>query len=237
MIKLTSTRLAISLLLCWALPALAQTPLPALSEEERQTWAAVGRINVAGYRDRSFCTGTLVAPTKVLTAAHCMVWEGAPRALPRITFVAGWDRGEMVTFRRTTRLELHPQFDLTRGRVAQPAWDLAVLTLDKPITERQLPSLPLAPLVGTQSAAIVGYHRVRPEVLNGRFDCAFDAVRLRIATLDCPVIAGNSGAPVLQQTDEGWRVVAVVSARPSAEGDVGAIITRLDPWLTGALAD
>src|SRR5215470_14811921 len=35
-------------------------------------WSSIGRINMASVTQRSMCTGTLVGPYTVVTAAHCL---------------------------------------------------------------------------------------------------------------------------------------------------------------------
>lgn len=54
-------------------------------------WDAIGQVNIRGYRTKGLCTGTLVAPDVVITAAHCVIdpWKGTPYPLKDIHFLAG----------------------------------------------------------------------------------------------------------------------------------------------------
>ncbi|MFF4606499.1 S1 family peptidase [Streptomyces sp. NPDC001339] len=86
-------------------------------------------------RSGQFCGGTLVAPTKVVTAAHCVVDE-APTDLGA---VAGRTdlRHHDGTLRKVTKVWIHPRF----GRHLEN--DVAVLTLDRPMPPKYTP-LPIA---------------------------------------------------------------------------------------------
>jgi protease YdgD len=48
-----------------------------LERTQEFPWSAIGRVNVRG-RGVEFCTGTLIAPSTVLTAAHCF-WNKRTR--------------------------------------------------------------------------------------------------------------------------------------------------------------
>ncbi|WP_299967285.1 trypsin-like peptidase domain-containing protein [uncultured Roseobacter sp.] len=186
-------------------PLLAE-PFPVLPPEERAKWTAVGTVNRAGFRSISSCTGTLIAPDLVLTAAHCV--DGQRH------FVAGWERGKFVAHRISAEALSHPAYAVApEGR--RPRFDVALLRLSEPIPAEVITPLPLSddPALRDTSMTLLGYHRKRPHLLSGRSDCQRWSGDIDIITIDCEVISGNSGGPVLAQTDAGWVIIGVVAQR------------------------
>lgn len=199
-------------------------PLPALALEERRGWTAVGLVNQAGYRSKASCTGTLIAPDLVVTAAHCATGERH--------FVAGWDRGSFVAHRKSMQTTLHPNYLKAKGNT-RFRYDVAVLRLREPIAPRVVTPVPLndQPALRLGALTVLGYHRKRPHVLNGRPDCETSgAPGQSVLLLDCEVISGNSGGPVLVPLGDRWAVVAIVAGRLGGDAPQ-ALAVPVDDWL------
>ncbi|MEL6207950.1 MAG: trypsin-like serine protease, partial [Pseudomonadota bacterium] len=115
--RLARTAGLIAALSALAAPAPAQSPAPGptapeiLPLTEQPAWNAIGRVNIAGYKSRRMCSGTLIAPDLVLTAAHCVLGPtGDPAPAGDIVFVAGWRAGEAAADARGAALDIAPGF-------------------------------------------------------------------------------------------------------------------------------
>lgn len=110
---------------------MAQAPPPVVGGAKTSDWSGVGGLmglNAALTEGRFFCTGSLIAEDRVLTAAHCVGFadEIAAEGLD-LWFVLGSDlyAGPITGMARITELQPHPDYDpVTLER------DLAVLSLE-----------------------------------------------------------------------------------------------------------
>ena len=190
---------------------MAEAHRPAmLAPEAHGAWQAIGRVNVTGFNRRAACSGTLVAPDLVLTAAHCVFRGAKPARVEDIRFAAGWFRGTAAAARRVSAVSVPRGWGPTAPKTAAAAAsDLALLVLSEPVE-----TIAPIPLTDGRGGAmrIIGYRWDRPHALTDHAPCSGTSRFAPALGLTCQVVEGTSGAPVLTLEGGIWRVMGVTSA-------------------------
>lgn len=168
------------------------------------------------------CTGFLVAPDRVATAAHCLYSARLGRFIPpsSVHVLRGYDAGRHAGHARVSGYRLAEGYDPRRTPRAHGA-DVAVLTL---VLGLPGPWLALGAASPGTPVVLGGYNRDRAEVIAADLACrvsgwARDGTGRALLAHDCAGTFGTSGAPLLQRDGDGlWRAVGVQVASQPARG-------------------
>ena len=193
---------------------------------ESSSGIAASVITIVGSRG-NFCSGALIAPDLVLTAAHCLHGNTD-------TKIVLYDASRTPMLRDVRRVALHPQFNPQGIAARRASADVALLQLSQPLSKPVAAlGIPLEPIAAGQSFGIAGIGVTRPgdgksggTVRAASLISTSQPGRLQIRLVDpagggLGACTGDSGAPVVQPQSGRATIVGVVSWSTGANNTAG----------------
>ena len=214
------------------LPGIGATDPRIRVDPDAPPWHALGKLQAVSINFRALCTATLVGPSTVVTAAHCVFNPHTHRYFPprSLHFLIGYNGSRYAGHATGIRVKVGDGYDTGRPKETIGS-DWALVSLDKSLGsgDRVLPILGDPPEDGA-NVMLGGYQQDHPLLLmadtqcriDGRFVDASGRLLLRDS---CAGAHGVSGAPLLINRGGIWHISAIeISGQIGTAGGAAVVL-------------
>lgn len=203
------------------------------TQNDALAWQSIGRLDIG--KD-GYCTGTLIAPDLVLTAAHCVYQRsnGALVKAEKLTFQAGLTNGQAAARRAVAQIEAHQGYDPHSAySLENVRHDIALVRLADPIPTHELdPFAVFSSSLPRGSVSVVSYGQGRSDALSRQDQCEVLGRQQGLIAFDCDVTHGSSGAPVFTHLNGRGQIVSVISGGGIVDGKNVTLGMELPPLIS-----
>ena len=192
-------------------------------ENDASPWNSIGHVNIDGYRRVIKCSGVLVAPNVVETAAHCVIDQRTNTAFPpyRIHFVqnvhgtrtAGHAKGECLRFPSNSQsgsggVQGSPPTPQKYPQLS--ARDVVAIVLSDPLVIDPTPLLDAHDIKPGLRLVHASYPADRRYRLMADLHCHLVGVVQRLWLTDCDTHPASSGGPIFARVGDTLKLAAIV---------------------------
>ena len=192
------------------LPGIREADKRVIVNPREPPWNAIVKVqtNIGGR-----CTGALIAPAVVLTAAHCIYNRLTHGLLHSVSLhvLLGYERGSFRWHRLITRYDVGDGFDASKPPPQTADW--ARIELAEAVPEVEPLPIAQAPPASGMPIMLAGYNQDRAQLLMADSYCHIGSIRRQpggtLLLHDCSATRGTSGGPLLTHENGRWAVIGI----------------------------